>query len=296
VAVNKYHSRGSTGEQNLLEDLIIESIQFYGTDVYYIPRELVNTDPIFLDDNSSMFQNAYKIEMFIENIDAFEGDRDLFTKFGVEIRDAATFIMARRRWLNTVAAFEETQNKAFYRPREGDIIYLPMSKSMFQIMKVEDETPFYQLKNLPTFRMMCELFEYNDEDFDTGITEIDDVENFAAFQYVLSLDSAQTDFDVGEIVTQTNLDYSITGQVVNWNDSDDKLYLAHVSTSDGDYHQFATGVTVTGGTTGSTGTPTLVQELQNIQLDAQNDTFDTIPGFAGDFIDFTESNPFGDPR
>ena len=295
MATNRYISRGSTGEQYLLEDLIVESIKQYGTDVYYLPRELVNKDTVFLDDNSSLFQSAYKVEMYIEGIDGFEGDRDLFSKFGVEIRDAATFIVSRRRWKSTTARFEQTDDKPMYRPREGDIIYLPLSQSMFQIMKVEDETPFYQLKNLPTFRMMCELFEYNDEDFDTGNETIDDVEKFAAFQYVLSLDSvaAASDFTIGESVSQVNTDYTITGEVVNWNDSDSKVFLAHVGTSDGDYHQYNPGVVVTGATSGTTGIPSLVEELQNILQAAQNDIFE---GFQGDFIDFTESNPFGDPQ
>lgn len=293
MATNRYMSRGTRGEQYLLEDLIVESIKQYGTDTYYIPRELVYNDEIFLDDNSSKFQNAYKLEMFIENTDGFEGDRDLFTKFGVEIRDAATFIVSRRRFKSTVGDFEETVIKPFFRPREGDLIYLPLSQSFFQIMKVEDETPFYQLNNLPTFRMTCELFEYNDEDFDTGVEEIDDVEEFATYQYVLSLSSVTGDFSVGEDVTQVNTDFNITGEVVNWNDSDDKLYLAHVRTSDGEYHNFVLGTVVTGAETGTTGIPSLIEELQNIQETAQNDTFST---FAADFIDFTEQNPFGDPQ
>lgn len=291
MATNRYISRGSTGEQQILEDLIIESIQHYGLDTYYLPRELVAKDAIFLDDNSSAFNSAMKVEMYIENTDGFEGDRDLFTKFGVEIRDAATFICSRKRWKSAVKPFLDTTEES-YRPKEGDVIYLPLSKSMFQIMKVEDETPFYQLENLPVFRLMCELFEYNDEDFDTGVDVIDDVDKFAAFQYVLTLDSAETDFEIGEEVSQTNLDYTISGEVVNWNDSDDKLYLAHVSTSDGDYHQFNTGVIVTGAESGTTGIPSLVEELQNIQREAQNDTFDLL---EGEFIDFSTSNPFGDP-
>lgn len=192
MATNPYFSQGRKSEQNLYEDLIIESLKMYGQDVYYLPRELVNKDLIFSDDNVSRFEQAYKIEMYIENIEGFDGEGDLFTKFGVEIRDAATFIVARKRWNSVVKRFEETVDNPYYRPKEGDVIFLPLSNSMFQIEKVEDESPFYQLQNLPTFRMRCELFEYNDEDFDTGVVAVDKVEDNYAYQYVLTLEKAIT--------------------------------------------------------------------------------------------------------
>jgi len=192
MATNPYFSQGRKSEQNLYEDLIIESLKMYGQDVYYLPRELVNKDVIFSDDNVSRFEQAYKIEMYVENIEGFDGEGDLFTKFGVEIRDAATFIVARKRWNSTIKKFEETEDNPYYRPKEGDVIFLPLSNSMFQIEKVEDESPFYQLQNLPTFRMRCELFEYNDEDFDTGVVAVDKVEDNYAYQYVLTLEKAIT--------------------------------------------------------------------------------------------------------
>lgn len=184
MATNPYISQSVRSEQNLYEDIVIESLKFYGQDVYYLPREIINKDKIFVDDIPSRFSDAYKIEMYIENVEGFEGEGDLFTKFGIELRDQATFVVARRRWKNLIGKRLEEAN---FRPREGDLIYLPLSHSIFQIMKVETETPFYQLSQLPTFRMQCELFEYNDEDFDTDIDEIDDVEFESAFQYKLTM-------------------------------------------------------------------------------------------------------------
>lgn len=166
-------------EQSLYEDLIIESIQFYGQDVYYLPRELVNVDKIFLDDVPSHFSDAYKIEMYIENTDGFDGEGDLFTKFGIQLRDQATFVVARRRWVQLIG---DNLDKQAFRPREGDVIYLPLSNSLFEIKEVKTESPFYQLSQLPLFRMQCELFEYSDEDFDTGIGEIDVIEREHAYQ------------------------------------------------------------------------------------------------------------------
>lgn len=180
MATNPYFSQQVRSEQSLYEDIVIEALKFYGQDVYYLPREIVNKDQIFVSDVPSRFTDAYTIEMYIENVEGFDGEGDLFTKFGVEIRDQATFVVARRRWKHLIGNYLDENN---FRPREGDIIYLPLSNSMFEIMKVETETPFYQLSNLPTFRLRCELFQYSDEDFDTEIDAIDQIELEGAYQY-----------------------------------------------------------------------------------------------------------------
>jgi len=299
MATNQYFSQGRRSEQNLYEDLVIESLKMYGQDVYYIPREIVNKDTVFSDDTLSRFRNAYKIEVYIENNEGFSGEGDLFTKFGIEIRDQATFIMARRRWNQLIARYEETIDNPFYRPREGDLLYLTLSGSVFQITKVQDETPFYQLKNLPVFRMDCELFEYTDEDFDTGVDIIDKVEDAFAYQYVLTFDTVSGIFQKGEIVSQTNSEYEINGEVVRYYADSDlgpdtlKLYLAHVGATDGNFHTFTTTAPVIGGVTGASATPTLVEQLQNIDRDAQNTAFEP-SNF--EFLDFNETNPFGDPN
>ncbi|MAI05481.1 MAG: hypothetical protein CMA07_07195 [Euryarchaeota archaeon] len=188
MATNPYISQKVRSEQHLYEDLVIESLKFYGQDVYYIPREIVNQDKIFGDDIPSRFSDSYKIEMYIENQEGFDGEGDLFTKFGIELRDQATFVVARRRWKSLVG---DNLAEHGFRPREGDVIYLPMSESMFEVLKVETETPFYQLSNLPTFRMQCELFEYSDEDFDTDIPSVDAVEYEGAFQYKLTMNTSE---------------------------------------------------------------------------------------------------------
>ena len=293
MATNPYFSYKVRAEQQLYEDIVIEALKMYGQDVYYIPREVISKDTVFNDTILSRFNNAYKIEMYIENMDGFDGEGDLFTKFGVEIRDAATFILARRRWNQTVGRLEGYDSNKFYRPREGDVIYLPLSQTTFQIMSVQSELPFYQVSDLPVFKLRCEVFEYSDEDFDTGIDEIDRVEEFAAYQYVLTMDSASTGFDRNETITQTFDDYSITGEVVRWSDSDLKLYVAHIGSSDGLYRDFTTTRTLTGSESSAVATPTLVQQLQNIQESAKEVTFDAS---TFEFIDFSESNPFGDPQ
>jgi hypothetical protein len=290
MATNVYFNQAVKSEQLLYEDIIIESLKMYGQDVVYLPRELTNEDKIFGDDTVSRFERNYKIEMYIEGAEGFDGEGDLFSKFGVEIRDEATFIVARRRWDSLVAS--KNNQVTFYRPREGDLIYLPLSSSIFQIQKVETETPFYQLSNLPTFKIRASLFEYNDEDMDTGIVSIDAAEKYGAYNIALTLADSDTPsgFVVGETVTQTFGTTTMSGEISELNDSDNIIYLAHVGKSDGTFGVFDVG-SITGGTSEVTATVTLVTERNNINPGNQNADFSD--GIS-DFMDFSETNPFGD--
>jgi hypothetical protein len=182
---NIYFSAGARPEQNLYEDLIIESIKIYGQDLYYMPRDLVNVDPVFREDPVSKFNSNYLLEMYVDNIDGFDGEGDLFTKFGVEIRDQVTFTVSKRRWQQTVMRYDNEITGT--RPFEGDLVFTPFSKKLFQIMHVEHEQPFYQLNNLPVFKLQCELFEYNDEDIDVSNDDITQLEVDAGFRYDLTL-------------------------------------------------------------------------------------------------------------
>ena len=288
MATTQYFKQKVRSEQQLFEDLVIESLQMFGQDVYYLPREIVNKDKIFLDDVPSRFSDAYKVEMYIENTEGFEGEGDLFTKFGVELRDQATFIVSRKRWVQLVGKRLEVAN---FRPREGDLIYLPMSESMFEIRRVETETPFYQLKDLPTFRLQCELFEYSGEDFDTGVDTIQDVETEGSFKYNLSLDSGGGRFIQGETVTQVFDTYNMTGEVAFASDSGNTLHLIHSGATDGLFHEWTTTRSIIGDQSQHVATPTSINQINDILSDNQNKTFDD---FESDFLDFSESNPFGD--
>ena len=182
---NLYFSAGARSEQNLYEDLIIESIKIYGQDLYYMPRDLVNVDAVFREDPVSSFNSNYLLEMYVDNVDGFDGEGDLFTKFGVEIRDQVTLTVSKRRWEQTVMRYDNEITGT--RPFEGDLIFTPFSKKLFQIMHVEHEQPFYQLNNLPVFKLQCELFEYNDEDIDVSNDDITQLERDASFRYELTL-------------------------------------------------------------------------------------------------------------
>jgi hypothetical protein len=173
--VNKYFQTGVPGvyapEQNMLNDLIEESIQINGVEVFYIPRSLVSVDYLFVEDTLSKFENAYSIEMYLENTQGYDGPGSFLSKFGIEIQQTCTFTVSRRRWEETVGSTGTTILST--RPTEGDIIYLPLTKSMFEIKKVEHSSPFYQMGKLFVYRLDCELFKYSSEGLDTGIAEID---------------------------------------------------------------------------------------------------------------------------
>ena len=168
-------SIGATGEQRLVEDLVLESLKIYGHDIYYMPRTLVNRDKIFDEDELSRFTQAYPMEMYLENVNGYEGQGDIFTRFGLEVRAQATFVLAKRRWdqlvLQSGGSFTQPG-----RPSEGDLLYMPKTKSIFEIKYVDFQNPFYQLNQIYVFRLTVELFEYSSEDLDTGITEIDAIE------------------------------------------------------------------------------------------------------------------------
>lgn len=291
MATNKYFSQKVTSEQNLYEDLVIESLKIYGTDVYYLPRTIVNRDKILFDDIPSRFASAYKIEMYIENVDGFSGEGDLFQKFGIEIRDQATLIVSRRRWKQTVAAYNNEIVGAF--PQEGDLIYIPMTRSIFQIMHVEKESPFYQLSNLPTVKLECELFEYNDEAMDTGIEDIDHIEELGyELKVTLNADSDVIGIAKGEYFTQTLLDGTIiSAEVIEWDRSTQVLSLGHIGADDGNMHLFTVGGVITSSSTGTSRQIIAISEDLGDGGD-QNADFATT---ELEFIDFSESNPFGDP-
>ena len=163
----------SSQEQNLIEDLVIESIKIYGHEVFYCPRTIVNEEKIFKEDELASFNNAYSIEMYIKNVEGFEGEGDFLSKFGLQIRDRITFTVARRTFADEVTGGT--------RPKEGDMIFFPLTSKGYVVRFVEHEAIFYQMGSLQTFDIVCELFEFNQETFNTGVDIIDDTYNDLSF-------------------------------------------------------------------------------------------------------------------
>lgn len=167
-------------EQTLIEDLIIESIRIYGLEVLYLPRTLVKKDELFGEDVLSKFEFAYPIEMYVKNVNGFEGEGDFLSKFGLQIRDEMTFTVSRRRWgeeIDVAASTPVNEAVGAGRPMEGDLIYFPMNGKIFEIKFVEHEAIFYQMGSLQTYDLRCELWEYSHEELNTGIADIDAIED-----------------------------------------------------------------------------------------------------------------------
>ena len=273
-------------EQELLHSLVTESIQIYGHDVNYIPRTLVNEDTILGEDSISEYKDAYSIEMYIKSVDGFEGEGDLVSKFGLEIRDQIVFSVARR-------AFEGLDIGV--RPKEGDLIYFPLTEKLFQIMFVEHETPFYQTGALPTFDLTCELFTYSDEKLDTGVEEVDVIEQKQSLVRTFELESVSGTFTEGETVTGGTS--SKTAEVARWDSSTSYLYLINLTGN------FSVGEIITGADSLATGTYSVSQStvetaetLQTID-DSTSTQVSSNKQFeidADSVFDFSESNPFGE--
>lgn len=164
---------GIGSEQDLVSDLIIECLKIYGFETYYLPRQEANRDMILNEDPLNYFSHSYPIEMYLESIQGFEGEGQLLTRFGLEIRDSASFIVAKRRWDQLVGRSGKARLQT--RPAEGDIVYFPLTKSFFEIRKVHDKDPFFQVGKLHVFRLECELMQYSSERFSTGREEIDKI-------------------------------------------------------------------------------------------------------------------------
>lgn len=164
-----FRNYNNFNEQNLIDDLVIESIKIYGIDVTYISGEFNNRDEIFNEDDMPFYDEKYEFEAYVKNVDGFEGEGDFLSKFGLEIRDQVTFTVAIRTFERYVT--RTNQNKL--RPRENDIIWLPLNQKMYRITYVEHESVFYQTGKLQVYDVKCELMEFSNERFDTGIYEID---------------------------------------------------------------------------------------------------------------------------
>lgn len=283
MATNSYFTQGTTGEQDLVGSLVTEQIKMFGKDVYYIPRTLVDRDSVFEEDSLSAFNGAYLIEAYIEDATGFRGDGDMFSKFGVRISDQVTFIISRERF--TAAVDDNAQLIVEGRPNEGDLIHLPMANKTFEIQFVEHEVPFYQLGKVHVWGLRCELFEYSDEDFNTGVAEIDAVEvNFANAVSVNVADGGTGDFVAGEIVTGGNS--NVTAEVKTWNSATRQLVVYNRSGI------FSIPETITGNTSGAAWTSATYNTLNN--MNSETDQNFTLETQADAIIDFTESNPFGD--
>ena len=172
MATNFYFNNfNNSQDQLLIENLVMESIKIYGHDMYYVPRRIKNKDEIYGEDSVSEYTMAYEIDMYIRSYDSYEGDGAFLSKFNLEIRDQVTFTVSVRNFTDEIGNYESIE-----RPREGDLIYLPMADRLFVIKYVNKNAVFYQMGSIQMYDVVAEMFEYSGEKLSTGIAAIDKIE------------------------------------------------------------------------------------------------------------------------
>ena len=284
MPTNVFFNHAVSTEQQLYEDLVVESLRIYGHEVYYLPREVVEEDSILNEDVQSRFGDAYQVEMYLENTDGFEGEGDLMSKFGVQVRDQATFIISLRSWERFISL--DSNLATSFRPNEGDLIYFPLSGSMFEIKFVEHEDPFYQVGKLFVFKLRTELFEYSQEDFDTGIGDIDLIEDEQAYTISMTMTSGNNiDYIANENISFNS---NVVGEVVSWDDSNDKLTIKDNTTT------LAVGDVLTGVSSTAQFTINSIDSVLTFENDAMADNLE-FENKDSDYLDLSEINPFGEP-
>lgn len=274
-------------EQRLFEDVLIESIKIMGHDVRYMPREAYDsTDEIIGESPEARFTRAYTMEMYLANVEGYEGDGDFFSKFGLEIRDTSNFVIARR-------TFEKYMPTAIAsRPREGDLIYVPILNKIFEIKFVEEELLFFSLgrRSPYLYELRCEVFRFSQEDIDTGVEEIDDLDKLISYTIHLNMSAGSNNFHIGETVYQgANVSTAnVTAKVAGWDPTINVLEVYNIK------GVFTSNVTVFGESSGVGKNLITYDELKD---HVQYDEFDNrkIQTEADTFIDLSEINPFGMP-
>lgn len=293
MALNPYFNKfKNQPEQNLIEDLTVEAIKIHGMEIYYLPRSMIHRDDFFGEAPYSRFSSFKMIEMYMDTTTAFEGG-DTFTKFGFEIRDSVKFTVSRKRF---------KRETGMDRPMEGDLLFLPLNNGLFEIKFVEHENPFYSLGKLLSFQLTCELFQYSEEKMETGVPEIDVVEDINSYSITLSLGatSGTTNFGKGDLVYQYS-NGSITGgysganskaTVLSYDQTNPNTLILtdvfgkwvktsgeqvkYVTKSDGSIFRVVTGIDDKFG-------------------EFVDDTNAKIQQEAEQYLNFTEKHPFGDP-
>ena len=308
-------------ERSLYQDLVKEAIQIYGHDVYYINRDTVALDTILGEDSLSTFTKQPPIEMYVEDSEGFGGDKEIISQFGLENRNEITFVVNKTRFqdiqhqisietatdttsgsilledgtitstttTNISASFEEAYLRSedtatnADRPQEGDLVYHPIVNKIFEIYFVDHDEPFHQLDNNPVFKLKCRQFEYSSETLDTGVTEIDVVED------ELSIDSLQHQITLEQSGVYNERIRLSEGLLLNEDGSGDFIIFEDDDTSAGESILLESDAD-------SGDASYIIQEDyiigdRSTDKTAQNEFFE---GADDTVLDFSESNPFGD--
>ena len=312
MAVNPYF-KDYTGEQDLLNDLVIETIKATGRDVVYIPRQYMNLEQTLGEDTQgSKFTKGYPIEMYLSDVQQFGGQRDIVSKFGIQLTDRINLVLSRTRFQQEVCSKEPE----IERPREGDLIYFPMMEYLFEINFVEDKQPFFQFGKLTTYNLTCEVFNYSYETINTGNSDIDRAQTERK-EYLKQLTVGMTAFGgtanyeyfVGEKVFQvagitgagaTFANATAVGTIIEFDYVSGRTYnYAYVGDITGSFltgAQSLKGITsgVEYSLSGMTGTTIVIgRNPETDDPDRDNDNIQ-YKGDSQNIFDFTSTDPFSE--
>lgn len=296
MPTNVYFTQGTKNEQFLVEDLIIESLKIYGQEMFYIPRTLVSKDEILGEDRLSKFTSSFPIEMYFENVDSFAGQGAFIQKFGLMMEQSATLVVARRRWEQLVGRYGQTQIPS--RPNEGDLLYFPLTKGLFEIKFVQHQDPFYQLGKLYVYKLQVELFQYSSENIDTGIKEVDVFETLKTFNTnttrnpygeVIQVNVTNHGSGYTEPPTVSFVSSSGSGATAEAVMDGDKVASVNILTG-GSGYKTTPAVNFTGDGINAAADAVIEANIDKTESFADNNKFKTQ---AADVL-FSESNPFGD--
>ena len=289
MPTNFYFDTGTTAEKRLYEDLVIEQLKVFGQDVFYMPRTLIAEDTVLGEDTLSKFDDAYMIEMYFENTDGFAGDKEIMNQFGLENREEATFVVSQRRFEDMIAPDDNIGT----RPKEGDLIYFPLVSKVFEISFVDHDEPFYQIGNLPVYKLSVKTFDYSSEEMDTGIKEIDAIET------AYTLDSMGFQLALEQTTTfNQGISLEDNSGLIGLFESGSFTAYSGSSPSDkiiGENEELNGAIIAEN--LADTGEPVYIIQEEYVVGDmsrdktAQNELFDVLDDTI---LDFTESNPFGD--
>lgn len=299
MALNPYFSKYERSEQTLVEDLVVETIKIHGHEVVYLFRESPEIDTVFGEDAlPSVYKIGKPIEMYVESVDGFEGEGDFIAKFGLEVRDSMKLVVSKRRWKQEFSGITggDGPGANAERPREGDLLYFPLSKGIFEIKFVEHEKPFYQFGKNYVYSISCELATSAGDTFETDNTEIDAAgtgieQGYAEFALDVTLVTGAGTYALGETVTQG----TASARVLKWTPpSGMTLAVLRLERVVGAFTASATPIV--GADSGASWSYS-AQAATDISVGPSDSTVNQNADFEIELdriVDFTESNPFSE--
>jgi len=299
MALNPYFSKYERSEQTLVEDLVVETIKMHGHEIVYLFRESPEIDMVFGEDSlPSIYKIGKSIEIYIQSVDGFEGDGDFISKFGLEVRDSMKLVVSKRRWKQEFSGITGGTGPGANaeRPREGDLLYFPLSKTLFEIKFVEHENPFYQFGKNYIYTLTCEAAVHAGDEFETDNTEIDTAgqgveKGYAEFALDVTLVAGSGTYIVGEKVTQGNA----YARVLEWTPpSGLTLGVLRLEKVFGVFT--ASQTPIVGETSGASWSYSSKQ-ITDVSIGSKDDTISQNADFSIELdkiVDFTETNPFSE--